>query len=129
MQSRFLDLVQAGRPLLSDAPVAIVMVTRSRDEAYKLCDSILAMEEGRILGGGPVREFFANPHSVQSARLTGCKKYPPIKRCGECEMIPLNWGSRLSLPSPVPIDVTHIGIRARVNCRSSFMSLPKRYFY
>jgi molybdate transport system ATP-binding protein len=112
MQIRFLDLMQTGRPLSSGAPAAVVMVTHSRDEAYKICDSILAMEEGRILGGGPVREFFANPRSVQAARLTGCKNISPIKRCGECEVIALNWGLRLTLPGPVPADITYVGIRA-----------------
>jgi molybdate transport system ATP-binding protein len=112
MQIRFLDLIQAGRPLSSGTPVAVVMVTHSRDEAYKLCDSILAMEEGRILGRGLTKEIFADPRSVQVARLTGCKNISPVKHSGECEVTALNWGLRLTLPRPVPDDITHVGIRA-----------------
>jgi molybdate transport system ATP-binding protein len=112
MQIRFLDLIQAGRPLSSGAPAAVVMVTHSRDETYKLCDSILVMEEGRILGRGPTREVFADPHSVRVARLTGCKNISPVKRNGEYEVTALDWGLRLTLPYPVPGGITHAGIRA-----------------
>ncbi|MDR3172619.1 MAG: ABC transporter, partial [Treponema sp.] len=68
--------------------------------------------EGRILGGGPTRDFFTNPRTVQAARLTGCKNISPVKRCGACEVIALNWDFRLILPGPVPGDITHVGIRA-----------------
>jgi molybdate transport system ATP-binding protein len=90
MQIRFLDLIQRERR------VDVVMVTHSRDEAYKLCDSILVMEAGRILAGGSTKQIFANPLSIQAARLTGCKNISPIKRLGENEVLALNWGLRLT---------------------------------
>jgi molybdate transport system ATP-binding protein len=93
-------------------PPEVIMVTHSRDEAYKLCDSLLVMENGRILGRGRTKELFANPRSVQVARITGCKNISPIKRTGEREILALNWGLRLALPYPAPDDITHVGIRA-----------------
>jgi molybdate transport system ATP-binding protein len=116
MQLLLLDLIQRkglfspfspGKPL-PDA----VMVTHSRDEAYKICDSLLVMEEGRILGRGRTRELFADPRSLQAARITGCKNISPIRRTGDREIFALDWGLRLSLSRPVPEGITHAGIRA-----------------
>jgi molybdate transport system ATP-binding protein len=93
-------------------PPDAVMVTHSRDEAYKICDSMLVMENGRILGRGRTKEIFANPRSVRAAGITGCKNISPIKRMGEREIFALRWGFRLTLPYSVPEDITHAGIRA-----------------
>jgi molybdate transport system ATP-binding protein len=116
MQLLLLDLIQregAFSPLGQENPPSdAVMVTHSRDEAYKICDSLLVMEDGRILGRGRTRELFADPRSLQAARITGCKNISPIKRTGDREIFALNWGLRLVLPRPVPEGITHAGIRA-----------------
>jgi molybdate transport system ATP-binding protein len=115
MQLLLLDLIQKRLPSpfrTEKPPPDVIMVTHSRDEAYKICDSILVMEKGRILGRGRTKELFANPRSVPVARITGCKNISPIKRVGDREVIALNWGFRLTLPHPAPEDITHLGIRA-----------------
>jgi molybdate transport system ATP-binding protein len=115
MQLLLLELIQRGSssPFRAGKPPPdVVMVTHSRDEAYKICDSVLVMENGRILGRGRTRELFADPRSLQVARITGCKNISPIKRMGDREILALNWGFRLTLSRPVPDDVTHAGIRA-----------------
>jgi molybdate transport system ATP-binding protein len=89
-----------------------VMVTHSRDEAYKLCADILVMENGQVLGAGNTRELFARPGRVKIARITGCKNISPIKRLGERELLALDWGLHLVTAEPVTDTVTHVGIRA-----------------
>jgi molybdate transport system ATP-binding protein len=113
MQLLLLDLIRRDSPFRGEKPPPdVIMVTHSRDEAYKICDSVLVMENGRILGRGRTRELFANPRSLQVARITGCKNISPIRRLGDCEVFALNWGLRLTLPRTVPEDITHVGIRA-----------------
>jgi molybdate transport system ATP-binding protein len=90
----------------------VIMVTHSRDEAYKLCAEILVMDGGRVLGKGGTRELFANPGLVRTALLTGCKNISPVKQTGEKEIYALDWGLPLSLAVSVPFGVTHVGIRA-----------------
>jgi molybdate transport system ATP-binding protein len=116
MQILLLDLIQ-GRSLSSPyrtgkLPPDVVMVTHSRDEAYKICDSILVVEDGRVLRRGRTGEVFSDPLSLQAARITGCKNISPVKRTGEREILALDWGLRLTLSRPVPGDITHAGIRA-----------------
>jgi molybdate transport system ATP-binding protein len=115
MQILLLDLIQRQTPVrrgTEKPPPDVIMVTHSRDEAYKICDSILVMENGRILGRGRTKEVFTDPCSLQVARITGCKNISPIKRLGDREVLALNWGLRLTLPHPPPEDITHAGIRA-----------------
>jgi molybdate transport system ATP-binding protein len=116
MQILLLDLIQKGSPssfqIQGKPPPDVVMVTHNRDEAYKICDSLLVMESGRVIGRGRTRELFADPGSVRAARLTGCKNISPVTRTGEREIFALDWGLRLTLPRPVPGGITHAGIRA-----------------
>jgi molybdate transport system ATP-binding protein len=90
----------------------VVLVTHSRDEAYKLCADMLVMEAGRVLGKGNTRELFKNPGSVGIARLTGCKNISPVKKTGDRELAALNWGLVLHTARPIPPETTHVGIRA-----------------
>jgi molybdate transport system ATP-binding protein len=107
MQLLFAELLETRRPA-GDA----IMVTHSRDEAYKLCADTLVMENGQVLGKGPTRKLFDNPGLVKIARMTGCKNISPIKRLGEYELFALDWGLTLVTAAPVTDSVTHVGIRA-----------------
>ncbi|MDR0452016.1 MAG: ATP-binding cassette domain-containing protein [Treponema sp.] len=90
----------------------VVLVTHSRDEAYKLCAEILVLEQGRILGRGKTRELFRNPGSVGIARLTGCKNISRAEKTGEYGLRALDWGLALNTALPVGPEITHVGIRA-----------------
>jgi molybdate transport system ATP-binding protein len=104
MQMRFMELFKSRED--------VVMVTHSRDEAYKLCAEILVIDGGRVLGKGGTKELFANPGLVSVARITGCKNISPVRQTGEKEIYALDWGLTLSLAAAVPPGVTHAGIRA-----------------
>ncbi|MDR1411118.1 MAG: ATP-binding cassette domain-containing protein [Spirochaetaceae bacterium] len=90
----------------------VILVTHSRDEAYKLCAEILVLEDGRILGRGKTGELFRNPGSVGIARLTGCKNISRAQKTGEYELKALDWGLTLGTAFPVSPEITHVGIRA-----------------
>ncbi len=45
----------------------VMLVTHDRDESYRLCDSLLVLEAGRVLGRGDCRRLFANPGSKRVA--------------------------------------------------------------
>jgi molybdate transport system ATP-binding protein len=89
-----------------------VLVTHSRDEAYKLCPEILVMDAGKPLCAGSREEVFANPGTVTAARLTGCKNISPARRTGAHELYAADWELPLRLPQIVPPGITHVGIRA-----------------
>ncbi|MDR1096289.1 MAG: ABC transporter ATP-binding protein [Spirochaetaceae bacterium] len=104
MQTEFLGILRAF-------PHAI-LVTHSRDEAYKLCREIAVMDNGRIVKQAETKALFAHPETVFAAEITGCKNISPIKRLSGNEVYALSWGLRLTTQDPVDDAVTHIGIRA-----------------
>ena len=51
----------------------MLMVTHSRDEAFRFCNELMLLQEGRTLTFGNTRQLFEQPRLVEAARLTGCK--------------------------------------------------------
>ncbi|MDR1985893.1 MAG: ATP-binding cassette domain-containing protein [Treponema sp.] len=90
----------------------VIMVTHSRDEAYRLCDELLVMDRGRVLTKGAAKALFQHPGSVPAARITGCKNISPIRRTGPQELYALDWGLSLHAAVPIEDSITHVGIRA-----------------
>lgn len=103
-----------------------VLVTHDRDEAYQLCDYLLLMHEGQIIGQGPVKEVFSRPRTVEAARLTGCKNISRIHPVGRHLVCAESWGNiELTVAEEVSPEITHIGIRAHdlfPSCGKAFPS-------
>jgi molybdate transport system ATP-binding protein len=90
----------------------VIIVTHSRDEAYRLCDELLVMDRGQVLTKGATKALFQHPGSVPVARITGCKNISPIRRLGVQELYALDWGVPLRVSVPIEDSITHVGIRA-----------------
>ena len=90
-----------------------ILVTHDRDEAYQLCDHLLLMHEGSIIAGGPTKEIFDHPGTVEAARLTGCKNISRIRQVGPHRICALDWDNlELTTQEEVTDEITHAGIRA-----------------
>ena len=90
----------------------VVMVTHSRDEAYKLCGNLLILDGGRGLGQGGTQELFDNPKKLRIARLTGCKNFSRMERISPHRIRALDWDLELNVKRQVPDGVDYIGVRA-----------------
>ena len=107
------DLLQPQlRDLLRTVGRQAVLVTHSRDEAYRLCSTLCIMDEGHTLRTGPTKEVFADPGSMAAARLTGCKNLAEARRVDDHTVEVPAWGVRLQTARPVPCDLRAVGLRA-----------------
>lgn len=100
------------RSLLGAFGRDVLLVTHSRDEAYHLCGRIAVMNAGQVLALKETKALFADPGSVQAARLTGCKNIAPVVKAGEFEVDVPEWGVRLRTAQPVGEGLVAAGIRA-----------------
>ena len=57
--------------LLKDYSGDVILVTHSRDEAYKICPELMIVWEGRQMEKGSTRALFQNPEYLETARMTG----------------------------------------------------------
>lgn len=51
----------------------VLLVTHNIEEAYRICDNIMIMNDGQNLQLGPKEEIIHRPTNLTAARLTGCK--------------------------------------------------------
>ncbi len=90
----------------------ILLVTHSRDEAYRLCGRIAVMDNGRLLTCKETKALFADPGFRRVAELTGCKNNITARKAGDYEVEVPSWGVRFTTARPVGEGLTGIGIRA-----------------
>lgn len=98
--------------IIRNYPGNVLIVSHSRDELYRLCDSLYIMSQGIFIKNGAIREVFAAPGSVKAAVLTGCKNITSIHKINDHLLEASEWGLTLTPAAPVTDDITHIGIRA-----------------
>ena len=91
----------------------MLMVTHSRDEAFRFCNELMLLQEGRTLTFGNTRQLFEQPRLVEAARLTGCKNSSRIKKLGDYQVFAVDWGVTLRTSHKVEDGTTHIAIRGR----------------
>lgn len=89
-----------------------IMVTHSRDEAYKLCPRLLVVEDGRAIAQGSTRQMFLAPGRTAVAQLTGCKNISRARPLSENTVLAEDWGLTLRVEAPLPEGLSHVGIRA-----------------
>jgi len=94
----------------------MVFVTHDRDEAFRLCQRLAVLSEGRTEAIGPKDEIFGNPKSLSVARLTGCKNFSRIVRSGTEHVRAEEWNCTLRVNRIVPERAALVGMRAHDVC-------------
>ena len=103
-----------------------VFVSHSRDEVYRMCDTVCVVSAGESEPKVSVPELFCAPSTLAAAQISGCKNVSRAQVAGglagdapatgedaaatalEC----LDWGVTLETTLPVSAGVTHVGVRA-----------------
>ena len=67
------QMEQQMRELLQKIQKPVLFVSHSRDEVYRLCDTVGCVHQGKMEVIEPVKEFFKNPKTKAAALLSGCK--------------------------------------------------------
>jgi molybdate transport system ATP-binding protein len=97
---------------LSDFHGPVIMVSHNRDEIFRFCEDLAVISNGCVVQKGNTREIFHTPHSVDAAKLTGCKNISRLKPLGNFLGEAVDWGIQIHTTIPIAQDITHIGIRA-----------------
>jgi molybdate transport system permease protein len=100
-----------------------LFVTHNLEEAYRVCNNLLVLDEGRILACGSKREIFERPGILGVAQLTGCKNISPTQWLATQKVLAVDWGISLQVRDPVPKHLAYVGIRAH---QILFVSDPRQ---
>ncbi len=91
---------------------AILMVSHSREEMYRFCDTVSVLYHGRVIESGCKEEIFCCPSDIITAQLTGCRNISRAVRMNEYMVRALDWKLDLHIDRKVPEEVGYVGIRA-----------------
>ena len=90
----------------------VMMVTHSRDEAYRLCKNLIIIEKGTLALHGDTKEIFEQPRLLAAARLTGCKNISKCEILSSHSVRAADWDVFLKTEKAVADSVKYLGIRA-----------------
>lgn len=105
-------MIQEMKDFLEDYQKTVILVSHSREEIYQMCGKMAVMDQGKIEAMGETAKLFANPRTLQAAKITGCKNLSAAHWIGEHIIYAEDWGINLYVKEKVSREVTHVGIRA-----------------
>lgn len=100
------------KKLLSGLDRGILLVTHDRDEAFRMCDTLGVMEQGRMETVKGTKALFADPETRAAAVMTGCKNIAAAVKTGDREVFVPEWNIHLVTGKPVRDGLQAVGIRA-----------------
>ncbi|OLP16341.1 molybdenum ABC transporter permease subunit [Leptolyngbya sp. 'hensonii'] len=89
-----------------------LFVTHNLEEAYRVCQDLLVLEQGRPIAAGSKQDIFEHPGTYGVAQLTGCKNFSQAIPVAVNQIEAVDWGVRLQLLEPLTSPPDFVGIRA-----------------
>ena len=89
-----------------------LFVSHNLEEAYRVCEKIVVLANGKVAAQGPKEEIFRHPPTFEVARVTGCKNYSRARRMPDGCIEAMDWGCKLSVTQEFAESPEHVAIRA-----------------
>lgn len=90
----------------------VLMVTHSRDEAYKFCGNLVILDKGNSILFGKTKEVFKDPKLFEVAIITGCKNISRCRVLSENSVYAIDWGIILKTENILNKDINYVGIHS-----------------
>ncbi len=97
---------------LKTYPGISLFVSHNLEEAYRICEDLLVIDQGQAIARGSKQQIFEQPQQVRVATLTGCKNFSQAQINENQTVTALDWGCTLTVASPLPTRLRQIGMRA-----------------
>jgi molybdate transport system permease protein len=89
-----------------------LFVTHNLEEAYRVCDNLLVLSQGKVIASGRKEDIFERPSTFTVAQLTECKNFSRAQSIDNQRIEALDWGCTLQVVEAIPNPLTYVGIRA-----------------
>lgn len=89
-----------------------LFVTHNLEEAYRVCDNLLVLSQGKVIASGRKEDIFERPSTFTVAQLTECKNFSRAQRVDNQRIEAVDWGCTLQVVEAIPNPLTYVGIRA-----------------
>ena len=106
------QLEQSMQSLFDSFDGSIMYVSHDIDEAYRLCDRIAVVDNGKIVSTGTPAETVGRPTSLAAMKLSGCKNMTSCEARNAHTVWCPEWGVELHVDEEVPENAIYLGVRA-----------------
>ncbi|MGB3402661.1 MAG: molybdate ABC transporter permease subunit [Microcoleaceae cyanobacterium] len=100
------------RSTLNSYPGITLFITHNLEEAYRICENLLIIDEGKIIDQGSKYNIFEHPSCFRAAQVTGCKNFSLALPLENNQIKAVEWNCILETIEPIPHHLTQVGIRA-----------------
>lgn len=100
--------------VLRNYKIPTILVSHSRAEAYRLCNKICVMSNGKSEDLLNKKELFKNPKTFSSCLISGCKNFSKIEKISENRLRALDWNIELETSDTILEEHKILGIRAHL---------------
>jgi molybdate transport system permease protein len=100
------------RETLATYSGATLFVSHNLEEAYRVCEKLVVLSNGKVAARGPKEEIFRYPPTLEVARVTGCKNFSRARRLPDGRVEALDWGCTLCVAQKFEKTPEHVAIRA-----------------
>lgn len=100
------------RETLASYNGSTLFVSHNLEEAYRVCDKLVVLSNGKVAAQGPKEEIFRHPPTLEVARVTGCKNFSRARRLSDGRVEALDWGCMLRVAQEFAKPAEHVAIRA-----------------
>ncbi|MFB0920732.1 MAG: ATP-binding cassette domain-containing protein [Oscillospiraceae bacterium] len=107
-QSLMKDMLET----LKDYQGCVLFVTHNMEEAFRMCERLVIISNGRIETQGAKQALFSRPPTYESAVITGCKNIKKAIRSSEYLLYVPDWGIALKTDMKIECAEGYAGIRA-----------------
>lgn len=89
-----------------------IFVTHKLEEAYRLCDRLMVLSEGKIVADGLKEAIFSHPKNYITAKVTECKNFSKVKIIDSQTIEAIDWNCTLKAIEPITQSIQYVGFRA-----------------
>ena len=89
-----------------------IFVTHKLEEAYRLCDRLMVLSEGKIVADGNKEDIFTHPPNYTTAKVTECKNFSLVKVIDSHTIEAVDWNCTLKAIEPITRSIKYVGFRA-----------------
>lgn len=89
-----------------------LFITHKLEEAYRVCDHLVVLSQGKIAQQGSKEDIFERPSNYTVAKVTECKNFSQAQKLTSNTIKAIDWDCELNVLEVIPPDIAYVGIRA-----------------
>jgi molybdate ABC transporter permease protein len=89
-----------------------LLVTHNLEEAYRICERLLVLDQGQAIAQGTKQAIFEQPPTYRVAQLTGCKNFSRAIAIDAHHICAIDWNLSLWVDALIPERFQFVGLRA-----------------